>query len=154
MWFVATGSSETWLSGIHHLVNSHRLDRATTYFLDMDSVGAGRLRYTTGEGLMHVFRSSPKMLGVAESLASEFDATPHRRRGLPGDGLLPRIHGYRSLGLMGVESAPPAEMRLVDTDEPPAAPRCDTLYHVDVASIPKAAGFAEAILRRLSGGHA
>lgn len=136
---VATGSKETWLSGMHHFVTEAKLERKSTYFLNVAHVGAGMLRYATGEGMMHVFSSAKELLEAARGAAGEYRASQVTYRGLPTDALIPLARGYKALGIVGTgpDGWP------MDLGEE------DAITGVEYTVLNRAAGFTEAIMRRL-----
>jgi len=140
VYLVATGSGATWMNGIRHFITTHPLDREHTYFLDLDSVGAGALCYTTSEGMLQPFPSSKEMVTAAQSLAREHRAAPCRSRRACSDALLPLARGYKALTVTARDSGGLAN---------DARRRNDTLLNVDSELVARAADFAEAILRRL-----
>lgn len=141
VWLVATGAKDAWMSGMHHFVKSHRLDRATTYFLHIDRVGTPRLRYVTAEGLLHAFPCDPEMLDAARRIASEHAAEPLRDRGFPSDALVTLARGYKALRITALEPEPVGEQDVVLPDG---------LARVDYRAILRAAAFVEGTLRGLT----
>ncbi len=140
VWLVATGSKETWMNGMHHFVKSHSPDPETAYFLNIEYVGAGQLHYVTGEGMLHVFPSSPEFLAAAQAVADAYGATPHRLRAVPSDALIPLARGFKTMSIVALDpSGLPQDWHW----------HTDTLVHVDPECIRKATDFAEAVLRRL-----
>jgi hypothetical protein len=139
IWFVATGSKETWLSGIRQFLSSHTLDKETTYFLNIDHVGAGELRYITAEGMLHLFRSSPEIVAAAQQEAAAFQAEPITWRGLPTDAFLALARGMKALT---ITASGGRDLRETEEDDRPG--------DIDYGTVTRAGEFAEAILRRLS----
>lgn len=137
IWFVATGSKETWLSGMRRFMATHRLDKASTYFLNIDHVGSGTLHYVTHEGLLQTFPSDREMVRAAESEAARHEVSPLVWRGLPSDALLPLVRGYRAMSITAVGGK-----NAYDDDS-------DRAGAIDYATVTAAASYAEAILRRL-----
>lgn len=140
VWLVATGSKETWLNGMRQLLVGLRLDKARTYFLNVANVGAGDLRYVTGEGMMHVFPSSKELLREARALAPEYGAEPIVYRGFPTDALVPLARGYKSMTVMATDlHGLPAHWNW----------HSDAVSEVKMDVLSRAAGYVEAIVRRL-----
>lgn len=137
VWFVATGSKETWLSGMRRFITTHRVDRANSYFLNIDHVGSGTLHYVTGEGLLQRVSGDPEMVRVAEDEASRHGASPLAWNGLPSDAFLPMSRGYRA---MSITAAGGPDGYDDDSDRAGA---------IDYATVTAAAAYAEAVLRRL-----
>ena len=156
---VATGSNQTWMNGARHFVKGHLFDRDTTYFLDLDNVGAGRLAYTTSAGILHMTRCSKRMCDAASGVAQPFDAIPHALHTLCSDVLIPLARGLKAMEITAIapDSDAPGGPRVRDAaptgdalrvPDPPRAR--DTLDEVDPATVYRAAAFAEAVLRRLA----
>ena len=140
VWLVATGSKETWLNGMRRLMLGLNLDKERTYFLNIAHVGAGDLRYVTGEGMMHVFPSSKELLKEARELAPEFDATPIKYRGFPTDALIPLTRGYKAMTIMATDAhGLPAHWNW----------HSDAVSEIQMDVLSRAAAYAEAIVRRV-----
>lgn len=139
LWLVATGSKEAGLNGMRHFMRTHRLDKANTFFLNLDAVGAPNLHYVTGEGLLSTFRSSKTMMRAIEPAAKQLNVTPLRYRGLPSDALIPLARGFHVLSLTSSYDQPPEDRLL--SDDTPLDVRDDALI--------QASDLAEDILRRL-----
>ena len=137
---VATGSHTSWMNGIRHLIKTHAFDRENTYFLNIDCVGAGDLRYATAEGMLHLFPCSAEMIEAAGAVAPEHGAAPCRLRAACSDSLIPLARGYKAMRITAVE-----EQDIANETQW----RNDTLLNADSALTAKAVDFAEAALRRL-----
>ena len=114
LWLVATGSKEAGLNGMRHFMKTHKLDPVSTFFLNIDSVGAPRLHYVTAEGMLATFQSSKTLLAIAEPAAREFQATPVRHREFPSDALIPLARGFNALTLTSSYETPPEDRLLSD----------------------------------------
>jgi len=143
VYLVATGSNQTWMNGARHFVKVQPLDRDAVYFLNLDGVGVGDLRYTTAEGMLHMAPCDEEMIRAAREEASGFQAEPMRLRTACSDALIPLARGYKTLEITAVDESTPA---------PTDHPHRDALAHVDFGVIARAADFAEAVLRRLAEG--
>ena len=100
VWLVATGSKEMWLSGMRQLFRSLEVDKASTFFLNVTGIGAGTLRYVTGEGMLHIYPAGRELLGLAKLNALEFGARPMVYRGPPTDALIPLARGFNAMTVM------------------------------------------------------
>ena len=138
VWFVATGAKESGLNGMRHLLQAHKFNKATTFFLNLDSFGGGALCYSDAEGLVHTFRHNGALAGIAAQVALEFAAHRHVHRGWPTDALLPLSRGYEALTLSAGYNGETGTH-----DE--SAERAPT--DIDFDGLTKAVDFAEAILR-------
>jgi hypothetical protein len=145
LWFLANGCEEVGMTGQRHFLlnHAHELPVDRTFFLNVDNVGAGRLRYCTGEGMIKFYPYSPTLLHLARQVArtSPFqDVTPHAYRRAYFDALVPAARGYEALTLIALDE----EDQIPNWHWP-----TDTLENVDVALVKKTADYSEAILRRL-----
>lgn len=142
VYLVATGSNQAWMSGARQLVKSHRLDKATSFFVNLDRVGIGQLNYTKSVGMLHMYRCSYEIASAARKESVLHDAVPCRLRTACSDILIPLTRGFHA---MEITRGPAAgdmvseEVRLMDR-----------LAEVDWGNVSKAAGFAEAVLRTLA----
>ena len=140
VWLVATGSKEAWLGGMHHLLRRIDIDREHSYFINLAHVGAGELKYITGEGMLHRFKSAPELVRLAESIGPEFGAEGVVHRGLPTDALIPLTRGFKTLGIMGADAH----------GRPPYWNwHTDTVSKVDYDVLERSVGLVETLIRRL-----
>jgi hypothetical protein len=89
VWVVLTGAGECLMEGMRAFLRRHgrELAEGTTYFVCVDAVGAGALRYVTGEGLAVTYAFRSRLTELCEAIAE----------GRRGDGgrpaATPLIHG-------------------------------------------------------------
>ncbi|MCC6698323.1 MAG: M28 family peptidase [Candidatus Hydrogenedentes bacterium] len=141
VWLVATGSKETWLSGMRRFMSGHVFDKETAFFLNVDRVGAGNLFFVTGEGMLHLVSSSREMVAAAEAEAGAFGASALRWRGLPSDAFLPIARGLKALSITAMGGR---DTRVdIDDDE-------DRPGGIDYSTVTHAGAYAEAIIRRIA----
>lgn len=141
VWLIAVGSHESWMSGMRHLIEGQELPIPFTYFLNIESVGAGNLHYLKNEGMLHCLPSGRRLRSVAERTAAGFHAAPADLRALPTGAHVPLSRGYEALTVMGLdESGMPAHWNW----------HTDSLSAVDESAIAKAADFTEALVRGLA----
>jgi Peptidase family M28 len=71
VWVLLTGGEECQMEGMRSFIRAHRkqLDRESTYFLVLDAVGAGTVRYETGEGLAVTFDMDRRLVQLCEAIA-------------------------------------------------------------------------------------
>ncbi len=137
---VATGAKETWLSGMRHLFRGLREDRESVYFVNVAGVGAGQLRYVTGEGMLHVYSAGRHLIEAAHAVAPEFAARPMIWRNLPTDALIPMSRGFEAISVIATSDGDvPANWN----SEP------DASGDVDLAALGRGADFVERLIRRL-----
>ena len=104
VWIVLTGSEESFCEGSRAFVRSRRkqLDRATSYFVNVDSVSYGQVAYEISQGAVISIPHDRLLVELAEVLgsagAADGGARPIRHP-LLDDALPPRIRKFRSLTL-------------------------------------------------------
>jgi len=141
---VATGAKEMWLSGMRHFVRGIPPDRHTSFFLNLIGLGAGTLRYVTGEGMLYVYDSGKTLRDVAQAEAHRFGARPLVWRSLPTDAMIPLARGYEAMTLTATKHNDlPAHWNR-DTD---------TAARIDEDVLMRAVDYAEAMVRRLDEQH-
>jgi hypothetical protein len=72
VWVVLSGGEECLMQGMRSFVRSHRKQLADrpAYFLNLDSLGGGRVRYTASEGLAVSFQMGRRMNQLCEAIAT------------------------------------------------------------------------------------
>jgi Peptidase family M28 len=104
VWIVVTGSEESFCEGSRAFVRSRRkqLDRASTYFVNVDSVSYGQVAYETSQGPVISIPHDRHLVELAEALATagaaDGGARPIRHP-LLDDALPPRVRRLRSITL-------------------------------------------------------
>jgi Peptidase family M28 len=97
VWVVLTGSEESFCEGSRAFVRSHReqLDRATTAFVNVDSVSHGGVAYEISQGAVISLPHDPLLIELCQALstAGAVEARPIRHP-LLDDALPPRIRKY------------------------------------------------------------
>jgi hypothetical protein len=85
--------------------HGQELDRERTYFLNLDSVGGGELRYVTGQGLAVTYGLDRRLIELCAAIAdadredgNRFDARPWRS-GFATDALPARIAKLRATAI-------------------------------------------------------
>ena len=81
-----------------------RLDRATTFFIALDSVGGGRVRYATSAGWVVSYDMDRRLVELCEAIATADAETDDRygaagfASGLGGDDDARAAAGFRATG--------------------------------------------------------
>jgi hypothetical protein len=123
-----TGGGECLMEGMRSYLRAHRkeLDSATTYFLSLEAVGRGEVRYVTGEGLAVSFGMDPRMIELCDAIADAGDERGKRPGASPlvwgfaTDSLPARLAGFRCTTITTIERGallPTGYHRLDDTPE-------------------------------------
>jgi hypothetical protein len=134
------GGGESLMEGTRAFLQAHReeLDRDTTYFLNLDSVGRGEVRYVAGEGLAVSFAMDRRVIELCDAIASASDERGHHPRplawGFATDALPIRLAHYPSTTITTIEpgSLVPASYHRLD----------DVPGRIDPASLERAHRFA------------
>jgi hypothetical protein len=107
VWLLLTGGEECQMEGMRSFVRAHRksIDRDNTYFLVLDAVGAGAVRYETGEGLAVTYDMDKRLVQLCNAVATadrengdRFGAKP-LRQAFGTDALPARVAKLRSTAI-------------------------------------------------------
>jgi len=107
VWVLLTGGEECQMEGMRSFVRSHRksIDRENSYFIVLDAVGAGSVRYETGEGLAVTYDLDRRLVELCAAIAdadrdngNRFKAKP-LRQGFATDALPARIAKLRATAI-------------------------------------------------------
>lgn len=101
---VVVGAGETTMEGMRAFVRHHRkrLDRATTWFISLESVGRGEPRFVLSQGPAVSLPFDPGLAGLVDAVADGGRAEPIRD-GRTSAAFVARAHGYRALPLTARE---------------------------------------------------
>ena len=149
VWVVLPGAEESLLEGMRAFLRSHRkeLDRDRTYFLNIDCVGGGELRYVTGQGLAVTYALDRRLAELCAAVASADREDGNRYRAEPvvhplaSDALAVRLAGFPVADLTMLAPGtmfPPNYHRMEDR---PSA--------IDPEALDRAHGFALDLIRQL-----
>ncbi len=149
VWIVLTGGEECLMEGMRSFVRSHRkrLGATPTYVVNVDSVGAGDVRFEVGEGLAVTYelRSRLTELCAAVAEADRDDGGRYRaeplRHGFATDALPPRLRGLAATTItcLGPDDYVPANHHTT----------ADLPRYVDPAAVDRAHDFALELIRSL-----
>jgi Peptidase family M28 len=107
VWLLLTGGEECQMEGMRAFIRAHRksIDRENTYFVVLDAVGSGTVRYETGEGLAVTYDMDKRLVQLCNAVATadrengnRFDAKP-LRQAFATDALPARIAKFRSTAI-------------------------------------------------------
>jgi hypothetical protein len=149
VWLVLTGGEECGMEGVRGFLRAHRddLDPATTFFVNLDSVGGGELRYLTSEGLAVGFEMDRRVVELCEAIAGagrdggERAAAEPLARGLAGDGLRLRLARLPGTTITATAPGSPLPVNYHLPDDAPGA--------IDPEALESAHAFAVALARQL-----
>ena len=149
VWLLLTGGEECLWEGMRAFVRARRksLERESTYFVVLDAVGGGTVRYETGEGPAVTYEMDPRLVQLCDAISSadrengdRYRATP-LRNGFATDALPPRIAKFRATAITCL-----ADGALVPANyhRPEDVPE-----RIDAGALDRAHGFTLELIRAL-----
>lgn len=72
IWFVATGASERDNAGIKAFLETHRDKLRGVFFINLESIGAGRVSMVASEGDQHIIKSDRRIMNLVSRVSSAF----------------------------------------------------------------------------------
>ena len=149
VWVVLTGGGESLVAGMRSFVRAHRseLSRESTYVLNLDSLGAGEVRFVTAEGPAVTHELDSRLTALCDAIAegdslreNRFRASP-LRHGFATDALPARLAGLAATTITCVEPGALYPANVHTAADLPAA--------LDPATLERAHGFALELIRQL-----
>lgn len=105
-WFLAAGCKETGTVGMIRFLDNHKLDQENTYFINIDNIGTGNLKYIIEEGILKKY-SSDTFLIKAASLAAqekpELDVNGSPFHLLTTDAVAAMARGYKAITILAMD---------------------------------------------------
>jgi len=101
--FLATGCEEAGVVGMLDFLKKHGKEYRDAYFINLDNLGAGDLKYTTGEGMYTVMKSDPVLVELAGKAVDQdpsIKASSSVYRTLLTDGQAAMLRGHKVMGIM------------------------------------------------------
>lgn len=103
--FVATGAEEPHCNGMRAFTKSHikELDRQNSYFINLECLGGGRLKYVTQEGFIIFQKHDHTLIQIAEIAARKYsiDLKPTYTVA-HSESIVPLTLGFKSIGLIAL----------------------------------------------------
>jgi len=144
VWVVFPGAEEGLMLGMREWLRAHRrdLDPRRTFFVNVDTVGNGEVRFITREGFVVLSRHDRRLVEISQAIADSEEAPaaqPHVLR-LGTDGVIPLTRGFPSITVCSLD----------ENDRAPNRHRhSDTPDHVEPAAVDRATNFVEELVRRI-----
>ena len=141
LWLVFPGAEEGLMLGMREWMREHasEIDPRRTFFLNIDSVGAGRVRFVSGEGFVVIYQHDARLVELGRSIAASSesaDPDPYVWR-VGTDGTIPTMRGFSGI-------------TICCTDEYGRVPhyhrQSDTADHVEPEAVAAAVDFAQALV--------
>jgi hypothetical protein len=142
-WVLFTTGQEAGLAGMTSFLSENHFDPTTTYFINIDHVGAGQVCYTRAEGIVYPIHSSPTLVRIAGEIAEllpDWGITAATHRLLPTDQYAALVRGYQAISIIAY--GPGGSL-------PYWHQRGDTVDKVELPTVQIAADFALALIRKL-----
>jgi hypothetical protein len=144
-----TGGGECLMEGTRSYLRAHRkeLDPSRTYFLSLEAVGRGEVRYVTGEGLAISFGMDHRVIELCDAIASASDERGDRRAASPlawgfaTDSLPVRLAGFPCTTITTIERGALLPARYHRLDDVPE--------RIDRNALDRAHAFALDLVRAL-----
>ena len=105
VWVVLAGSEESFCEGSRAFVKSHRkeFDRATTAFVNVDSVSYGGVAYEISQGPVISLPHDPQLIELCEALSAAGQSARPIRHPLLDDALPARVRRFRAITLRSTD---------------------------------------------------
>ncbi len=143
IWFLFTTGEEAGLIGMNRFLDENSFNPDTTYFINVDHVGSGRIHFTREEGLLRSLRSSAPLTRLVSDISShhpEWNVTGEAHRLLPTDQYAALRRGYQAVTIFALDD---------DAMLPHWHQTTDTQDAVDLEAVQTAADLTLALVRRL-----
>ena len=148
VWVLLTGAEECLQEGMRAFVRAHRadFDRKTTYFVNIDTVGHGTVRFEAAAGWVVTYRLDRRLVELCDAIATADSEGSDRYgarplvHGLAGDSMPPHVAGFPATAITCRNDLNyvPGYHTLYDTPD-----------RVDPAALDRAHGFALELVRAL-----
>jgi len=103
VWFLFTGCEEAGMGGMQSFLQKHKNEIKQTYFLNVDNVGIGDIKYITAEGMLKSYPANQELISIAKEVAfshPELGAEPKVYNTLTTDALPVLVRGYKVMSIM------------------------------------------------------
>jgi hypothetical protein len=148
VWVLLTGAEECLQEGMHAFLRSHRkeLSRESTYFVCVDTVGQGHVRFETAAGWVVTFAMDGRLVELAEAVSTADRDGDDRygaealRHGYAGDSLPARARRYPAITVSCRDEQGVAPFQHTARDTPD---------RIDPKALERAHGFALEVVRLL-----
>ncbi|MEW6439419.1 MAG: M28 family peptidase [bacterium] len=107
VWLAATGCEEAGMVGMLAFLERHEVELRDAFIVNLDNLGAGSLKYITGEGMLQVCPSDPELLMLSAEVCREnpdLPLGPHEYRTMPTDAYAALVKGFRALSVMAFDA--------------------------------------------------
>lgn len=138
VWLVATGSNDAWMSGMRRLLSTEKLDKDSTYFIDIDEVGRGQMAFVEKIGVLGRLKPSKKLVEMAKAVRPNLRASS-KATAMPSDAYIALARGYQAMAIT-TEPDKRAPDAYSEYDDRPG--------EIDYDTVEQAGEIVEGIIRR------
>lgn len=105
VWFVATGCGEAGTVGMIEFLKRYSTRLRDAYFINLDSLGSGRLAFVSDEGMVRSRGADRVLLAASREVADikGFDIVAHPYHLLTTDATAAMIRGHRAMSVMAFD---------------------------------------------------
>ena len=106
VWIAATSCEDAGMAGMRSFLSRHEQEMQDALIINVSNVGAGFLKYITGEGMLKVYPSDPELLLFSAEVVREtpeISLVPHEYRTLPTAAHAALVGGYRAMSVMALD---------------------------------------------------
>lgn len=104
-YFLVTGAEESHCNGMRAFLRHHKdeVDKDTAYFINIECVGGGKLKYVTEEGFIVMQQHHHTLIQLCETVARKYrlDFQPAVTVA-HSDSIVPLASGYKSIGIIAL----------------------------------------------------
>ena len=124
VWLLLDGGEQCQQEGMRAFARAHRrgLDSENTFFVVLDGVGHGDVRFETAAGWVVGYGLDSRLIELCAAIAEADTEGRYRaralRHGYAGDSMALRLHGLRSIGLSCAEPDGYVPHRHLPSDQP------------------------------------
>jgi peptidase M28-like protein len=138
VWVVLPGASEGVMLGMREWMRAHRddIDPRRTFFVNLDSVGRGEVRYVKGEGFVVIEQHDARLVRLCESIGT---GTPQVLR-FGTDAVIPTMRRFSSITICCTDP----NGRIPDQHR-----RSDTTEKIEPRAVTAAVDFAHKLVHRI-----
>jgi len=105
VWFLSTGCEEVGTIGMMRFLERHGEELKDAYFINIDNVGRGNIRYTEGEGLIKAFSCSRELIDIARKAGESagIESRPFVSKIYPTNTLPCLVRHHRAISILATD---------------------------------------------------
>jgi putative aminopeptidase FrvX len=105
IYFLATGAEEVGMIGMLKFLKKHKNKYKNAYFINLDNLGSGDLRYVLKEGMLKTYNSCKELKYIAENVIFEnnLKIKPFIYKTMATDGYALLVRGFKTMSIVGAD---------------------------------------------------